>query len=74
MAAPMKIAAIVLIVLGILGLAYGGFSVVYPDKVVDAGPIQISVDKKKSLPIPPVVGMIALAGGIGMLVMSGKKG
>ena len=68
----MKIAAIVLIVLGILGLAYGGFSVVYPDKVVDAGPIQISVDKKKNFPFPPVLGIVALVGGVGMLV-AGRK-
>lgn len=70
----MKIAAILLIVLGIVGLAYGGLTVVYPDKVVDAGPLQISVDKKKSLPIPPILGVVALAGGVVLLVMDRKKG
>lgn len=68
----MKIAAIVLIVLGVLGIAYGGISFVYPDKVVDAGPIQISVDKKKEIPIPPILGAVAVAAGIGVLVISRK--
>lgn len=66
----MKIAAVILIVLGILGLAYGGVSFIYPDKVVDVGPIEISVDKKKSFPIPPVLGVVALVSGVGMLVMA----
>jgi hypothetical protein len=69
----MKIAGFVLIVLGILGLIYGGFSFVYPDKVVDAGPLQISVDKKKSIPIPPLIGIVALVGGVGLVVMDRKK-
>ena len=51
----MKIAGLILIVLGILALVYGGFTMVYPDKVVDAGPIEISVDKKKSVPLPPLL-------------------
>ncbi|MES2638557.1 MAG: DUF3185 domain-containing protein [Myxococcota bacterium] len=69
----MKIAGFVLIVLGILGLIYGGFSFVYPDKVVDAGPLQISVDKKKSVPISPLIGIVALVGGVGLVVMDRKK-
>ncbi|MDP2317038.1 MAG: DUF3185 domain-containing protein [Pseudomonadota bacterium] len=63
----------ILIVLGILGLVYGGFSFVYPDKVVDAGPLQISVDKKKSLPIPPLLGIVAVVGGVGLLAFDRKK-
>ena len=69
----MKIIAIILIVLGIVGIAYGGISVVYPDKVVDVGPLEISVDKKKTLPIPPILGVVAVIGGATMLFM-GKKG
>ena len=68
----MKIAGLVLIVLGVLALLYGGFTVIYPDEVVDVGPIEVSVDKKKSIPLPPILGAIALAGGIG-LVVSGRK-
>jgi len=68
----MKAAAIVLIVLGVLGLLVGGFRVAYPDKVIDAGPIDVSVTKHKDVPIPPILGGVALALGIGLLV-AGKR-
>ena len=69
----MKIAGLVLLVLGILGLVYGGFRVAYPDKVVDAGPLQISVTRHESVPIPPVLGGIAVIGGIALILMDKKK-
>jgi hypothetical protein len=69
----MKILAIILIVLGALGLAYGGFGVVYPHKVVDAGPVQISVDKKKEVTVPPLLGVVALASGVVILIVDRKK-
>ena len=52
----MKPLAIFLIVLGVLGLLYGGLSWTRKDKVVDAGPIEITADKHESLPIPPIAG------------------
>lgn len=69
----MKIVAILLVVLGTLALLYGGFTVVYPDKIVDVGPIELSVDKKKSVPIPAIVGVLALVGGVGLFAMDRKK-
>jgi xanthosine utilization system XapX-like protein len=68
----MRAAAIILIVLGVLGLLVGGFRVAYPDKVIDAGPIDVSVTKHKDVPIPPILGAVALALGIGLLV-AGKN-
>jgi hypothetical protein len=65
--------AVVLILLGILGLAYGGFSYTTRDRVVDAGPIKIDADVKHRVPIAPIVGGIALAGGI-VLLVTGRKG
>jgi len=44
------------------------------DKIVDIGPIQVTADKKKTLPLPPIVGAVALVGGIVLLVMGNKKG
>ncbi len=69
----MKILAFVLIALGLVGLLFGGFKVAYPDKIIDAGPLQVSVTKHKSLPIPPILGGLALAAGAGLLVVAGRK-
>jgi hypothetical protein len=62
----------VLIVLGLIGIAWGGFSYTTREKVVDLGPIQASRDKKHTVPVPPIAGAVALIGGIA-LVASGKK-
>lgn len=65
---------IILIVVGIAALAYQGITYTTREKVVDLGPIQVSADKTKTLPLPPIVGAIALVGGIVLLVMGNKKG
>src|SRR5689334_10400941 len=56
--AAMKIVGILLIVLGLAGVIYGGVSWTHPDKVVDVGPVEITRDKKESLPIPPIAGAV----------------
>jgi hypothetical protein len=68
----MKMLGILLIVFGVVALAYGGFSFTHKEKILDIGPIQATADKRETIPLPPVVGGIALVGGIAMLVM-GKK-
>ena len=65
---------IVLIVIGIIAFAYQGITYTTREKVVDLGPIQVSADKTKTLPLPPIVGGIALVGGIILLVLGNKKG
>ncbi len=69
----MKIIGIVLIVVGILGLAYGGFSYTREKKVIDLGPVQATTKTHESVPIPPLVSAAVLVGGIAMLVVSGRK-
>ena len=64
---------IVLIVIGIIALAYQGITYTTREKVVDIGPIQMTSDKTKTIPLPPIVGGIALVGGIILLVAGGKK-
>ena len=61
---------IILIVLGVLALAYQGFSYTRREKVIDAGPIQVSADKEKTVPIPPILGALALAAGAVLLFTS----
>jgi hypothetical protein len=65
---------IILIVIGIIAFAYQGITYTTMEKVVDIGPIQISAEKTKTLPLPPIVGGIALVGGIVVLVMGNRKG
>ena len=74
-AEPMKpagIIGIVLIVIGIIALAYGGFTYTKREKVLDLGPIQATAEKQKTIPFPPVLGGICLVGGI-VLVIAGSR-
>lgn len=70
----MKILGILLIVIGIVAFAYQGINYTTREKVVDIGPIHMSADKTRTLPLGPIVGVVALAGGIALLVMGSKKG
>ena len=65
---------IILIVIGIVAFAYQGITYTTREKVVDLGPIQVTADKTKTLPLPPIVGGIAIIGGIVLLVIGNKKG
>jgi hypothetical protein len=65
-----KTLGIVLIVVGLLGLAGGGFTYTTTEKVVDIGPIHATRDKTHSVPLPPIAGALALVGGIALLVTS----
>ncbi|WP_395748920.1 DUF3185 domain-containing protein [Prosthecobacter sp.] len=69
----MKAIAIILIAIGIVALTYQGFSYTTTEKAVDLGPIQVTAEKKHTVPLPPVLGGIALIGGIVLLVSSKGK-
>lgn len=69
----MKALGVVLIVLGIVGLAYGGFTWTTREKVVDLGPLEVTQNKTRSLPLPPIAGGIALVAGVILLVGSGRR-
>ena len=69
----MKIAGIVLIVLGVIAVAYGGISYTREKKVIDLGPIQATTKERKTIPLPPVLGVAAIAGGVTLLVVSGRR-
>jgi hypothetical protein len=66
------IVGILLIVLGVVALGYEGISYTTREKVVDIGPLQASVEKKKTIPLSPVLGGAALLGGI-VLVIAGAR-
>ena len=70
---PKIIIAIMLIVLGIAALAYQGITYTTREKVVSLGPIQITAEKDKTIPLPPILGAIALVGGIVLLIVGSRK-
>jgi hypothetical protein len=69
----MRIVGIILVVLGALGLGYQGFTYVTTEKVVDAGPVQVSRDKENTVWIPPVAGGITLVSGLLLIATGGRK-
>jgi hypothetical protein len=66
---PATVIGGILILLGIVGFAMGGFSFTHEKKDVNLGPVQVSHEQKKTVPIPPVLSTIALLGGIGLVVV-----
>jgi hypothetical protein len=70
---PATIIGILLILLGVIGFATGGFSFTHKHKDVDAGPIQISHDKKETVPISPILSTIALVAGVGLIAVGAKS-
>ena len=69
----MRITGIILIVLGIIGLAYGGITYTRRRNTVSVGPITATVNQRETLPIPPVAGGIALVAGIGLLIAGSRR-
>lgn len=63
------IIGVALLVLGILALAYQGFTYTVPKKAVDLGPIQVTRQERHTVPLPPILGALALIGGIAVLVL-----
>lgn len=70
---PTTLFAIILIAIGVVAFAYQGITYTTRENVVDIGPLKVSAEKTKTFPLPPIVGAIALAGGIGLLVVGSRK-
>jgi len=68
-----KLLAIALIAIGIIAFAYQGISYTSRDTVVDLGPLHVTAERSHTLPLPPIVGAIALAGGLALLFMNRQK-
>jgi hypothetical protein len=74
---PAGVVGILLIVLGVIALAYQGirYTTRSREKVLDIGPIEAhaTVERQKTIPLPPILGIAALAGGIVLVVVASKK-
>jgi hypothetical protein len=69
----MRIVGIVLIVIGLVSLALGGISYTTKEKVVDIGPIEATAERHKTIPLPPLLGGLALTGGVVLLFVGSRK-
>lgn len=67
------IIGVILVIVGVVALAYGGFSFTKREKVLDLGPIQATAVKRETVPVPGIIGWTAVAGGI-VLVVLGARG
>ena len=67
------VVGIVLIIVGIVALAYQGISYTTKDKVVDLGPLKVEAKHEKTIPLPPIVGVAALIGGVVLVAVSARK-
>ena len=64
----MKILGGILVVIGLIGVLYGGVSWTRKDTVLDAGPVEITADKTERIPLSPIVGGVLLVAGVALLL------
>ena len=68
-----SVVGIVLIVLGVIGLAVGGINYTRREKVIDIGPIEATAERHERIPVSPVAGGIALAAGVVLLIAANRR-
>jgi hypothetical protein len=67
------IVAVLLIAMGVVSLAYQGITYTTHEKVLEVGPIKATAEKEKRIPLPPILGGLALAGGVVLLVVATRR-
>jgi len=70
---PAIVIGIVLILLGIVDLSYNRITYTTKEKIVEIGPLQATAEKEKSIPLPPMLGGLALVAGVGLIAVGYKK-
>ena len=68
-----RLLGVALIILGVVAFAYQGITYTTQEKVLDIGPLKATVEKEKTIPLPPLVGGAALIGGIVLLLVGTRK-
>ncbi len=69
----MKLAGIILIIVGVIFLVYQGVTYTTTKKDVDLGPLQVQHQEEHSIPFPPIIGTVCVAGGVAALVLGPRK-
>jgi hypothetical protein len=70
---PITVVALILIVIGIVALAYQGITYTTSEKVVELGPLKVEAERERTIPLPPVVGVAALVAGVALLLVRGRR-
>jgi drug/metabolite transporter (DMT)-like permease len=70
---PIAVVGVILIILGVVALAYQGVTYTTKDKVVDLGPLKVEAKREKTIPLPPILGVVALVGGVVLLAVSARR-
>jgi hypothetical protein len=70
---PLTIVGIVLIIIGVVALAYQGISYTTTEKVVDLGPLKVEAKREKTIPLPPILGGVAVAAGVVLLIAGARS-
>jgi len=70
---PISIVGVLLILFGVVALVYQGVTYTSRETVLDIGPIHATADRQKTLPLPPVLGIVAVAGGVVLLIAGARK-
>ena len=70
---PAVIVGVILIILGIVALAYQGITYTTKEKVVDLGPLKVEAKKEKTIPLPPLLGALLLVGGVVLVAVSARR-
>ncbi|HEY7140164.1 MAG TPA: DUF3185 domain-containing protein [Methylomirabilota bacterium] len=68
-----KLIGVALIVLGVIALVYQGITYTSKEKVLDIGPFKAEVNRERTIPLSPVLGVVALAGGIALLLFGRRS-
>lgn len=70
---PVILVGIVLIILGVVALVYQGITYTTREKVLQIGPLEATAKTEKTIPLPPLLGGVALAGGIVLVIIGARK-
>ncbi|MBI1737369.1 MAG: DUF308 domain-containing protein [Candidatus Rokubacteria bacterium] len=70
---PAVVIGIILIVLGVVALVWQGITYTTTERVVDLGPLKVDAKKEKTIPLSPILGVVALAGGVVLVAVGSRR-
>jgi hypothetical protein len=70
---PRRIIGLVLVIFGLVALVWGGVFWTERDTIVDAGPLEIATERREGFPLPPIVGILSVVGGIVLLAVPERR-